>query len=119
MKKLSEYQDEEALDLLAEIIDPTVNIFGDEKVNYYIQNKVYLKAFQEAFRNHKEDLILMMSILEGVPREEYHFTLKTLPLLFIQVVSDPDLRAFFELQSMTSSAGSSGSAMENTEEVAK
>ena len=34
--KLTEYQNEDAIDLLADLIDPVINIFGDKEVaDYY------------------------------------------------------------------------------------
>lgn len=117
MKKLSEYQDEEALNLLADLIDPTIEIFGDKEVAVWIRAKIYIKAVQVALRKHPEDVIKMMSLLEGVPREEYHFTLKTLPKMLFDVMRDPELQDFFELQGRMASETPTGSATESTEEV--
>lgn len=119
MKHLSEYKDEEALDMLADLIDPVINIFGDKEVADFYRGGVLIKAVQVSIRKHKEDVITMLAILERVPREEYHCNLLTLPKVLLNVFSDPELKDFFSEQSegMTSE-GASGSAMESTKEEA-
>lgn len=119
MKKLSEYKDEDALNLLADLIDPTVEIFGDPEVAKWVRAKVHIKAIQVALRKHQKDIIDMMALLEDVPREEYHFTLSTLPKMLLDVMHDPELKDFFELQGEMAQETPSGSAMENTEEEEK
>lgn len=116
MKKLSEYKDEEALDMLADLIDPVVNIFGDKEVADYYRSGVMLKAVQISIKKHKNDVINMLSILEGVPREEYHCNLLTLPKVLLNIFNDPELTSFFEEQSEKDSETPSGSVTENTED---
>ena len=116
MKKLSEYKDEEALDMLADLIDPVVDIFGDKEVANYYRGGVKLKAVQLAIKNHKPAVISMLAILERVPREEYHCNLLTLPKILLTIFNDPDLTAFFDVQSEKDSKPLSGSATVNIEE---
>lgn len=118
MKPLSEYKDEEALDMLADLIDPVVNIFGDKEVADYYRAGVIIKSVQVAIKNHKKDVIKMLAILEGVKEEEYHCNLLTLPKILLSVFNDPELRGFFDAQSQTDSETPFGSATENTEEEA-
>lgn len=119
MKHLSEYKDEEALDMLADLIDPVINIFSDKEVADYYRGGVVIKAVQASIKNHKEDVLNMLAILERVPREEYHCNLLTLPKVLLSVFNDPELKDFFSEQSegMTSE-GASGSVMESTKEEA-
>ena len=117
MKRLSEYKDEQALDMLADLIDPVVVIFGDEEVANYMRSGVKLKAVQLAIKKHKEEVITMLAILEGVPRDEYHCNLLTLPKMLLNILNDPDLMDFFVAQSEELSLETaSGSVTENTEE---
>lgn len=119
MKHLSEYKDEEALDMLAELIDPVIAIFGDEEVANFYRSGVLIKAVQAAIKNHKEDVMNMLAILERVPREEYHCNLLTLPKVLLNVFNDPELKDFFTEQSEEMiSKEPSGSVTENTKEEA-
>lgn len=116
MKRLSEYKDEQALDMLADLIDPVVNIFGDEKVANFLRNGNNIKAVQIAIKNHSKDVITMLAILEGVPREEYHCNLLTLPKVLLNIFNDPDLMGFFDAQGEMALETPSGSATANIEE---
>lgn len=114
MKKLSEYKDEEALDLLADILSPTVEIMQDEAVQKFFnkgdENMTVADVVTLVIKSHKKAVMQIMAALEGVPSEEYHCSIFTLPAQLMQVVNDPDLRAFFALQGQTDSASTSGSA---------
>ena len=114
MKRLSEYKDEEALDLLADILSPTVEIMQDEAVQKFFnkgdENMTVADVVTLVIKTHKKAVMQIMAALEGVPSEEYHCNIFTLPAQLMQVVNDPDLRAFFALQGQTDSASTSGSA---------
>ena len=114
MKRLSEYKDEEALDLLADILNPTVEIMQDEAVQKFFnkgdENMTVADVVTLVIKTHKKAVMQIMAALEGVPSEEYHCNIFTLPVQLMQVVNDPDLRAFFALQGQTDSASTSGSA---------
>lgn len=114
MKRLSEYKDEDALDLLADILSPTVEIMQDEAVQKFFnkgdENMTVADVVTLVIKSHKKAVMQIMAALEGVPSEEYHCNIFTLPAQLMQVVNDPDLRAFFALQGQTDSASTSGSA---------
>lgn len=115
MKRLSEYRDEEALDLLADILNPVVEIMQDEKVQKFFdknsgEKMTVADVVTLVIKAHKKAVMQIMAALEGVPSEEYHCNIFTLPAQLMQVVNDPDLRAFFALQGQTDSASTSGSA---------
>ena len=117
MKKLSEYKDEEALEVLADILEPTINIFGNEEIAKYFRGGVKLKAVQIALKKQKKDVLALMAALERVPVEEYHCNLLTLPRILLEIFNDPELESFFMQQSEEkNSETSSGSVMENTED---
>ena len=114
MKRLSEYKDEEALDLLADILSPTVEIMQDEAVQKFFnkgdENITVADVVTLVIKTHKKAVMQIMAALEGVPSEEYHCNIFTLPAQLMQVVNDPDLRAFFASQGQIDSASTSGSA---------
>ena len=114
MKKLSEYKDEEALDLLADIIEPVAFIFSDsEFIETLQENK--LAAVRYVIKNHKKDVLAILAGLEGVPVEEYHCNIFSLPITLIQLLNDRDLLDFFKAQGLKIGDESSGSSMENIE----
>ena len=68
-----------------------------------------LKAIGMAIRNHKESVITILALLDGVPVEEYKFNALTLPLKILQLLNDPELLQLFTSQGQTGDANSSGS----------
>ena len=96
MRKLSEIKGEEALDVLAEIIEPAAEILTDENVKNALKaenNKA--KAAKIILKDHNKAVLTLMAALEGVPVEEYQPTLLALPSLILGVLNDPELNSLF------------------------
>ena len=113
--KLSEYQGEAALDLLADMIEPAGEIMSDKEIGDVFK-KNRLKAIGLAIKNHKKAVLKIMATMDGVPVEEYKCNVFTLPFKLLELLNDPDLIQLFTYQGQTGDAISSGSASENTEE---
>lgn len=119
MKKLSEYKDEEALDLLADLLEPVVEILGDTKVVKEFQDN-RLKGISLAIKCHKRAVFKAMAVLNGVDVDSYHCDILTLPKTILDIVNDKDLIDFFSLQSRELGNDFFGSAtMTGEEEVSK
>lgn len=125
MRMLSDLKGEEALDVLADIIEPLAQVFADadiqklqkaQKEGKKIAPIEYIKI---ALKNHKEEVFYILSRVENVPVDEYKETVNimTLPLQILSVANDPMVKSLFQSQSQTSitSLASSGSATTNTE----
>ena len=116
MKKLSEYRNEEALDLLADIIEPCVIVFGDPDFIQAAKSKDVTGTIKFLLKNHQKSVIQILATLEGVPVDEYECNLATLPVTLLQIVNDSDLMDFFKSQGQELVQTSSGSAMVSTED---
>ena len=111
--KLSEYQGEAALDILADLIEPAGEIMSDKEIGeVFKQNR--FKAIGLAIRNHKKAVIQILAIMDGVPVEEYKCNVLTLPVKILELLNDPELIQLFTYQGQMGDAESSGSASENT-----
>ena len=95
MRKLSEIKGEEALDVLAEIIEPAAEIFTDENVKKALKSESRIKAAKIILKDHKKAILALMAALEETPVEEYKPTLLALPALIIGVLNDPELQNLF------------------------
>ena len=113
--KLSEYQGEAALDLLADLIEPAGEIMSDKEIGEVFKKNRF-KAIGSAIKNHKKAVIQILSTMDGVPVEEYKCNVFTLPAKILELLNDPALIQLFTYQGQTGDAKSSGSASENTEE---
>lgn len=124
MKKLSEFKDDEAMDVLAEILEPASNLIGNanfklairgDKNNGIKPNR--LQAIRVAIKENRTDVVRIMAILSEKPLEEFHYNLLTLPKMMLDIFNDKELIDFFSYQSEKDLQTPFGSAMENTEEI--
>ena len=126
MKLLSDYKGEEALDVLADIIEPLCIVFADKEIQELNakakkERKIIppIQYIKPALKNHKEEILSILARIEGVPVEEYKETVNivTLPIQILSVVNDPNIKSLFQSQSQNdiTSLASSGSAIVNTE----
>ena len=113
--KLSEYQGEAALDLLADLIEPAGEIMSDKEIGEVFKENRF-KAIGLAIKNHKKAIMQIMAALDGVPVDEYKCNVFTLPAKILELLNDPDLIQLFTYQGQTGDAKSSGSASENIED---
>lgn len=121
MKRLSDFQDEQALDLLAELFDPAIEIISDDNFVNAIDSGRRAEAVKIALKEHKSDVMKVLAAMEGVPVEEYHCNVFTLPIRLGEVITEvmkvPELMAFFTPQGKKKNIETaSGSATESTEE---
>lgn len=115
--KLSEIKGEQALDVLADIIEPIAEIAMDAEVREMRKaGKPRLLIVRQVIKTHKEALIQILAALDMKTVEEYRETLNltTLPLQIMEMLNDEHVGELFGLQSQTEKT-SFGSAMENTE----
>ena len=114
--KLSDFENERALDLLADIIEPAAEITGDTKVVQLLKSgKPTLFAVAEILRHHKKSAIEIVAALHGERPDTVKFNAITLAGDVLDILNDPELQAVFTSQSQPSAVTSSGSATENTE----
>lgn len=121
--KLSDIKGERTLDVIADIIEPIANIAADEaasalfkvnkdeKISFLERAK---KSFSPLLKDHRADVIAILSTLEGVTPAEYTESLSLGKMFkdYLDIVSD---KAFFEVFTSVQNPDSSGSALESTE----
>lgn len=123
--KLSEFKDEAALDLLADIIEPVGEIMEDEEVAKIYEEgksdglgiKLKLKIVAVIVRNHKRAILEILARLNNQDVTEYHCNVLTLPKEILALINDPMMQDFFVSQAQTEGEISSGPATEITEGI--
>ena len=113
--KLSEYQGEAALDILAGLIEPAGEIIADKEIGDVFKENRF-KAIGLAIKNHKKAVIQIMATMDGVPVNEYKCNVFSLPVKILELLNDPEMIRLFQYQGQTGDANSSGSASANIEE---
>ena len=113
--KISEYKNEEALDLLADIIEPAGEILSDESIKKAYNGKIDLKLVSAIVKAHKKEVLKILARLDNTPVSEYECNIFTLPFKLLEILSDKELINFFNLQAQRAAGAASESAMANTE----
>lgn len=118
MKKLSDYKDEEALDLWCDLLDPMTAILGDERIQEGMGNKPPFLIAKDILATHKKEALQIIKRVDPEPLDGMNIIIRTVNVV-LEFMNHPDLKDFF------ASAGqgktekeSSGDAMESTEEEA-
>lgn len=128
--RLSDIKGERTLDVIAEIIDPIANIADDEEVSGLFKREklpegVTVKSFllkrvrqhlPLLLKNHKGDIIAILSAIEGVDPAEYEGMLNLVKLVkdCTELLTDEA----FEVLFISAQTGErSGSAPVNTEDL--
>nr|DAI82398.1 MAG TPA: hypothetical protein [Caudoviricetes sp.] len=93
--KLSEYKNEAAIELLADILEPATKILADEKIKELIDGP-RISLIKYVLKNHKSEIIEILAIMDGVPVEEYECNFLTLPSKVMALLNDKDLMSFFK-----------------------
>lgn len=115
--KLSEYKNEDALELLGDILEPLSDIMNDEDFKILIKTeKNKMKVVQYLLQKKGKSIIQILARLDGVPVEQYNKNIVQMANDLLDIVNDKELTDFFDLQSQ-SLIIPSGSATENTEET--
>lgn len=113
--KLSEFKDEAALDLIADIIEPATEILADPAIKEAF-SRSKMAAIKVAIKSHKNAIREIVARLDGKNPEEYHFTALSLPVKLLSLLNDPDLQQLFMSSGQTEDETACSSASENTEE---
>ena len=115
---LSKFENEDAIDLLAEIIEPASLILSDEEFSRkWTSGQPVILAVKYALKNHKKEVVQIISALHGENPETYRFNLLTLTADLILLLNDSYLKEVFTLQAQNETNENSGSVTVSTEEV--
>lgn len=120
MKRLSDFEDREAIVLVSRIIPPIGRIVQNPAITEARrQAKAEGRPLQTAdlaglmLEHGADEILTILALLNGMDPAEYHCTAASVLLDVLTMFGDPDMQALFGLQSKTTA--SSGSASESTE----
>lgn len=108
--KLSDYKGEDAIEVLADIIEPLALILSDKDIRELLSNKkdgtavAPIKLVKPALKNHKREVLEILARIENMPVDEYAETVNvfTLPKQVLDFVNDPNVQSLFTSQHQTS-----------------
>ena len=95
--RLSEIKGEQALDVLADIIEPVTAICIDEEIQSMVKSGVpTLKMVKPIIKNHKKEIVEILAILDGENPAEYEVNVLTLPIKLLELLNDPSIKQLFQ-----------------------
>ena len=113
--KLSEFKDDAALELIADIIEPATEILADPAIKESF-SRSKMAAIKVAIKNHKSAIKEIIARLDGKTPDECHFTAISLPIKLLSMFNDPDLQQLFTSSGQKADETACSSASENTKE---
>lgn len=119
MKKLSDYKDEEAIDLWADLLDPLTVILSDDEIRKVIQSgKSKMEIAKTILKNHKKEASEIMLRIDDTELDGLNIILRLIAVL-TDIGNNEEIKTFFGFAGQTTEQTSFGSVMENTEEKEK
>lgn len=123
MRRLQDVKGEEALDVLADVLDYAVRLVKNDKIREALNTNGFrdIDTIKLLIKEGKHELISIMAIIDGKPYDEFIETLDllTLPVMLYQTFNDEALQSVFISQAQATGVTSSGLATETTEENGK
>ena len=111
-----EAQNEDAVEILADLIEPVAKILANEEVQKLYRAKApKLKIIRAALKADKKSVVEIAAIAEGIDPKEYKCTITSLIRSLLNILNAPEAKDLFQLQGQITEKTSSGSATENTE----
>lgn len=116
MKKLSEFKDDAAIEVVADLL-PYISEIAQNPANKEARSKDVAGFVAAMLRNNKHAVKGILAVLNETPLEDYTCTAASILADTFTMLSDPDLMMLFGVQRQT--PASAGSASESTEAPAK
>lgn len=115
MKKLSEITGEDALNVLADVLDPMIQVSTDEEFVDACRRRDKSKAIKCLLKNHSKEVLTVLAILDGADVENYNPSIVRIPALLVELFNDPDIVSLFTFRDTVTSSGSATESTEVTE----
>lgn len=117
MKKLSDYKDEEAIELWGDLIEPISNILNDKNVADVIKSgKPKMIIAKEILKNHSDEAKEILLRIDNSPIDGLNLIVRLVALL-ADIGKNPDIKDFFGYAVEVKTENEiSGSPTVNTEE---
>lgn len=93
MAKFSDYKNEDAIELIADIMEPLSVIFTDDEIK---NEKNKMKAVAKALKKYKKEIIQILARIDGVSVDKYECNALTLPIKVMEVINDKEIQDFLE-----------------------
>lgn len=112
MKRLSEFHDEQGIEVIADLLEPITNIITND-LNAAAKDKDVVAFAQSMLKNSAKDVMHVFAVLSETKPEDYHCNAVEALQNALKLFEDEQLMELFGLQSIAPT--SAGSASVNLE----
>lgn len=97
MRKFNDLKDDEAIEILGDIIEPAYTIMTDEEVKaaFRTNEKTLIKLAKIICKKYTKEVFEILAVMDGKKVEEYHCSFFTLPFRVLEILNNKDLLDFF------------------------
>lgn len=119
MKRLSDYKDEEALDLWADLLESIITIFTDSEVAKVTgSGQPPLVIAKKLIDTHKKEVVEILTRIDPTPVDGFNLIVRLLDIIK-EIEESPEIMSFLGFAAESEPQTSSGSATESTEAKGK
>ena len=111
--KLSEIKGEQALEAMADLIDPISEIAQDKLLVGYLRNRKFADAVKLGLKKHQKAVLTVLAILNQQDVETYSPSLAEIPKMLLDLFNDKELLDLFQSQAQSTEKTSSVSVTGN------
>lgn len=117
MRKLSDYKDDDALELWADLLDPLTKILSDDKIRSIVNSgKPKLIIAKEILKGHKSEAVEILTRIDPEPVDGLNVVLRLINLI-TEIGQNDEIKSFFAYaEQAETDKESSGLPTENIEE---
>ena len=118
MKRLSDYEGDEAIELWADLLEPIARILADNKIKeLYQSGKPKLLVAKEVLNEHKADAVEIMNRIDPTPFNALTLITRVMSIL-TEIEECEEITAFFDMGAQAKTGNEFfGSATVNTEDA--
>lgn len=114
-----ELYNEDALDFLADIIEPASRIFSDKKVREAFQANDRVKAAQAILKGHDKDAMVIIAATDKTTPDKCKYSILDLFKKLLEILNDKDIMDFLASQAQMEDQKPSGPATVTTKGTGK
>lgn len=115
--KLSNLRGEDAIDTMADLIEPITEIASDKEFEKLYKSKPLLFSVKHCLKHHKKSVLEILAILNCEDPDYFDPKFWEIPKMIFDVLDDENVKSLFLSQQMSNSSDTSSAVVENSEET--
>ena len=118
MKRLTDYKDEDAIELWADLLDPFVEIIGDKTITDMMRGGAApIDVAKAILKDHRKDACQILLRIDDTPLDGLNILVRLVTIL-LDIENSKELQGFFgSAEQVKTGSGSFGSHTANTEDA--